>query len=493
MIFNTFSVKKLPMYDDKIKHASHIMGCKESIVLIFAFITGGILRLLSASDNLWFDEIWSVNFARSMQSFWDVFKIHHDNNHILNTLYLYFFGFGAVWSKYRLLSIITGALAVPIIGYIGFRRSFLSGLVVSVLAAFSYPLIVYSSEARGYAPAMLFALTAYAAFQYYNKERSPLILFSFWISSIAGILSHLTFFYIFAGFFISSIFRVKESLNKIINPLKELAAWHLIPSCFMVFLYLFFVKGIVIGGGESIGAGLERLSDFLSPVVGLMPGSIISIIPAFLLFIAVSAWILIAERKLSPDWIFYAVILVTVPLLAFIVPVDFFGSRYIALLLPFLYLILALILTKITSFPRFGIIICIILISLFAFGNVRRINDQLSTGRGNYLDAVKYIMYNSHSSRVSIITDHEFRNLTVIDFYKQFIPMSKEIDYISYNDILYKKKEAPEWLVMHHRFEPGFTPPISRSIEDKKYKLVKISPSANILSGWNWYIYKKQW
>ena len=484
------------MFKDKTKQPLNkmfsIIGRKEGLILILAFIIGGILRLLSAWDNLWFDEIWSVNLARSMHSFWDVFKTHHDNNHILNTIHLYYFGFGSWWPIYRLLSIITGTLAVTVIGYIGFKRSFLNGLIASFLAVFSFPLIAYSSEARGYAPAMLFALTAYAAFQNYNKKRSPVTLYAFWISSILGILSHLTFLYIFAGFFLSSIFRTKESLNKNINPFKELTFWYAVPACFMALLYLFFVKGMVIGGGEAIAPGWERLSILLSPAIGLNPWLTISGILTLTIFIAVLAWIFTAERASSPDWIFYAFTLGAIPALAAIAPVDFFSSRYLALLLPFLCLILALILTKIANLPRFGIILCIILISLFTFGNVVRINGQVSIGRGHYMDAVNYIMYNSPTPKVSITTDHKFRNSTVIDFYKQFIPMSKDIDYIPFNDILSKKADAPEWFVTHHRFEPGFTPLIFLSLGDKKYKLVKISPSANILSGWSWFIYKKQ-
>lgn len=170
----------------------------------------------------------------------------------------------------------------------------------------------------------------------------------------------------------------------------------------------------------------------------------------------------------------------------------FFNERYLALLLPFFYLILASILTRTAECPRIGVPLLIVLISLFAFVNLKNINLQLSTGRGNYLEAVRFIMNNSSSTRVSIITDHEFRNRTVIDFYKQFIPMSKDIDYISIDDILSKKANSPEWLVTHHRYEPEFIPPLSRNLTDTRYKLVSISPCSDMISGWSWFIYRKQ-
>jgi hypothetical protein len=464
---------------------------KEYIILFLAFITGGMLRFLSSTDNLWFDEIWSVNFVRSMQSSWDVLTINHDNNHILNTLYLYYFGYGDVWPRYRFLSIVTGTLSIPIMGYIGFKRGFATGIITTLLVVFSYPLIIYSSEARGYAPAIFFSLTAYLAFQNYNKQSNFISLSVFWTSCILGILSHLTFIYIFAGLFLSSVLPAKKEFNKIIF-YKRLTAWYFLPALFMTFLYLFFVKGMMIGGGESIGTITGRLADFLSPLTGLMPGSTAGIIAATLIFITVSAWILTAERKFSADWIFYALILVIVPSIAFILPFDFFSSRYLALLLPFLYLMIASMMTKLSSLSKTGMVICIAFCSLLIAGSIVRLHDQLTIGRGHYLEAVRYIMNNSPSSQVSIITDHELRNSTVINFYKQFIPLSKEIDYISVNDMISKRKEAPEWLITHHRFDPEFTPPLYGGPKDHKYKLVKISPSANMLSGWNWYIYKKQ-
>ena len=48
------------------------------------------LRLLAARGDLWLDELWSLSFARQMTSPLDVWTaIHHDNNHPLNTLYLF--------------------------------------------------------------------------------------------------------------------------------------------------------------------------------------------------------------------------------------------------------------------------------------------------------------------------------------------------------------------------------------------------------------------
>ena len=51
-----------------------------------------ILRLAAAANDLWFDEIWSLwLIARETKVPWDLFRggMRHDNNHLLNSLYLF--------------------------------------------------------------------------------------------------------------------------------------------------------------------------------------------------------------------------------------------------------------------------------------------------------------------------------------------------------------------------------------------------------------------
>ncbi|HEV8232999.1 MAG TPA: hypothetical protein VGP84_00320, partial [Gemmatimonadaceae bacterium] len=51
------------------------------------------VRVLAGTNELWLDEIWSYVLAHRLTSPVGVFTaIHHDNNHYLNTLYLYAIG-----------------------------------------------------------------------------------------------------------------------------------------------------------------------------------------------------------------------------------------------------------------------------------------------------------------------------------------------------------------------------------------------------------------
>src|SRR5437763_7200317 len=55
------------------------------------------LRVAASFDEFTLDEIWSLKFASELHSPIDVFRIHHDNNHWLNTLAMYWIGKTEYW------------------------------------------------------------------------------------------------------------------------------------------------------------------------------------------------------------------------------------------------------------------------------------------------------------------------------------------------------------------------------------------------------------
>ncbi len=165
------------------------------------------LRLLAARGDLWLDELWSLSFARQMTSPLDVWTaIHHDNNHPLNTLYLFVVvhlaGAHASPMLFRLLSLVSGAALLVVL----FRSEYEShdagaatrAWIAITLCGCSFLAILYSSEARGYAPAALCGVSAYAQVRRGRILRSAdRLLFA--ATCAAGLLSHLTFVFVYAG------------------------------------------------------------------------------------------------------------------------------------------------------------------------------------------------------------------------------------------------------------------------------------------------------
>ena len=78
------------------------------LTLLAGVTAGAVLRVWAACDDFWLDEIMSLGLAQGISHSWEILTLHHDNNHILNTLYLFLIGQQQNWVWYRILSVVTG-------------------------------------------------------------------------------------------------------------------------------------------------------------------------------------------------------------------------------------------------------------------------------------------------------------------------------------------------------------------------------------------------
>jgi len=450
-----------------------------------ATVLSATLRFWSSFDDLWIDEIWSLRFAEMLDNFWQVFSIHHDNNHILNTVYLFFFGEGTWWPRYRFFSVITGTFAVTVISWLGFKKGLWEGILAAIIAAFSIPLVLYSSEARGYAPAILFSVLAFSAFQNYGRKDNFKWALLFGVSSVLGILSHFTFFYVFVALFLSSLFYAGYDLESIRGQWKKLFIWYSVPAVFVA-VFLFSWLDIELGGGRYIASGLSRFSLFTSSALGLPQGPL-SAIAGIYVFGAAFFWIYRVERRLGSVWIFYGITVILMPVIGFLGPFPFFDPRYLALSLPFLYLALSSLLAAGIRRSGPARIVSFVLLVVFIFGNVSMLKEHLRFGRGSYMDAVFYIFSENRGKTVSIVTDNDFRNQVMINFYSRFTGSDKKVEYMPRTEPV-KDKDKPEWLIQHN-FNGSFSPPQEVSWLGKEYKLERVFKHAGVLTGWSWFIY----
>jgi hypothetical protein len=336
----------------------------------------------------------------------------------------------------------------------------------------------------------LCALGAYLALQNFHRGQNLYRAGVFWLFCVAGFLSHLTFLMVFTGFAAYSFFyEIKFASPK--KSLRNLSQLYIVPAGFIVLYEVFFIRGMAIGGGQNIQDFAGRLSVFLSSTAGVFPESALGIVLSGVMFIAVAAWIILVERKNPPDGVFFAAVVIVIPLIAFAIPWTFFGARYLAVLLPFLYLMISAMLAWIAQRNKACFVIAVALVCALVFGNIARIHDQITVGRGNYLEAVRYLMEHSTTSPVVIATDAALRNETVINFYNDFIPSAKKIYYVTGHDAWGQGQIRPEWLISHHAFDPDYVAPLYIGGGNNRYELVQIFPSANLISGWSWYLYQK--
>ncbi len=138
-------------------------GSDRALVLGIGALTiaGFVLRLFAARDDLWLDEIWSIQNLQRVRSLGGIFwRISDDNNHLLNSVWLWIVGPDAPPVIIRLEAIILGTCTIPLAAVLCARGGAVAALAGAALVAFSDLFVHYGSEARGYAGLLLMMFVA---------------------------------------------------------------------------------------------------------------------------------------------------------------------------------------------------------------------------------------------------------------------------------------------------------------------------------------------
>lgn len=455
-------------------------------LFVIALATG--LIVAAARGDLWLDEIWSIMIANSADSFPDIFsRFQHDNNHVLNTLYFFWIGNQKVLYVYRLLSIASGIGSLLLAGIIARKWGKTEPLFSLLLIGTSYPLILYFSEARGYAPAIFCALLCFGVL----KEGPPRInaykVVIFWVASILGILSHATFVIVIAALLCWFVVQEMNQHADLKTKGLRVGLYFLIPIAFFVCFYVFYIRHIQIGGGP-IYSKWDVVCRAASLVLGLPEGPFWGPLALTSAVVITAAGTVMLFREKSPDWVFYPVVLFFAPmLLVVITQPTYLYFRYFIVSIPFFYLLLGYLVSRgyrsENKRLRWSLVAIVV---IFVMAQAQRTIPLLLLGRGNYMAAVQYIISSSEKDVIGIGSDHDFRNKVLLAFYTELLPEPNRLYYIDQPDW---KKAGPDWIVTHHQ-DTFFRPPKQLAIREVgNYKLVKEFRFAGI-SGWHWFLYR---
>lgn len=462
--------------------------CLALAVLIAVF---GGLRLAASLDDFYIDEIWSFFLARQMGSLTDVFKLNHDNNHILNTAYLYFIGGephtisgSPSFLLHRLLSVVTGTVSMWLIWKIAVKKGRVEAFTALVLAGLSFPLIVYSSEARGYGPQMMFALASFLFCREYLSGRGALYAVLLWVAAVAAFLSHSSFIYIYAGLIFWSAY-VEATHRRPGQAMLRLAMLHAVPLVFLVLYYLFFLKGMVYGGGEVGGAWKEVLVT-ASMALGSGSGGPYGYISLAVIFLLSAAGLLAVRKNDSGELVFFIAAIFFVPtLIVLVMKPEFLYFRYFLVCFPFFYLLAAYALSLLYAKGAWGKAAFSAALVFFIILNLWNSTDLIRKGRGGYSEALIYMAGATEGTEIVIGSDHDFRNKLVLDFYSRFI-RDKAVVYL---DKEARQEGAAQWMI-RHSVDKAYSPPAYLFESGHRYTLARSYGFAGV-SGWSWFLYKK--
>jgi len=457
---------------------------------IVVFLAAVALRLAAVFNDLWLDEIWSLNLASLASSPIEIItKLTHDNNHPINSFYIWALGEQRSLELYRLLSVIAGAASVWIMGVIGKRYGRTESFTALVLGGFSYFLIHYSSEARGYAPAVFFALSGFLLAGEIATGKGWLHRGLFWLTVLLGLLSHSTYLFAYSGIFAWSALRSMKDRDRAGHAVMEMLKTHGIPLLFAAG-EIFWLTSLTIGGGPEY-----PLPDVILETVrftfGLWENRSLAVI-ACTVAAAVFLWeIRSLWKEKSDQWIFHLTTVFLAPTLVLLVlkPAVLF-PRYFLVCVPFFLLLLARWMSRCAGRGTPGKIFYASFLIIYCSFNLLLFGDLLRYGRGRYSMTLEYIARQTEGETITVGSDHDFRNGMLVDFYSRYLPPGKKVIYVPETGV--RPEAAPEWIITHRIATDPPSAPVHLFMlpNGSRYIFKEVFPSST-LSGFRWYLYRK--
>jgi len=466
---------------------------RRRVLLVALVALAAAVRIAAARGDLWFDEIWSLSFARELDAPWEVLtRIHHDNNHPLNTLALYLTlkaaGAHAQPIAYRLLSLVSGVAIITCLWWLerqpADRESHARGWLVAIASGLSFLALIYSSEARGYAPAALCGVVAFAIVRRDTVPFTRNRRLAFALACALGVLSHLTFVFVYAGLAAWTLVRARRADS---IAWRDWIAVHMLPAACLVGDYLVDVRKLSYGGGPPFRIG-EVVARTLSLAVNGPTAGAARNLAAGVTAAVVLVGIADLYARKDDEWVFFATAVLLAPVSVLLLyRARYLDPRYFFVLMPFFWMLAARSLARVWTRGMAGRVAAAAFAGLYVAGDVAHAAPFLRYQRGDYAAAVATVADLSAGTPITIGSDHDVRNRMLLDYYGEVLPRACQLIYVPAEAW---DRRGPEWFVTH-QFEvagPGSSPPASIAVNAVEYRLTRSFPYGGI-SGWTWHLY----
>jgi hypothetical protein len=457
------------------------------LALLLSLLLALGLMLAAASGDLWLDEIWSVQLSRTLHSPSGVFTLRHDNNHPLNTLYLYWLGQPRLQLEYRLAAVLGGLACIGMAGLASWRNwGPRESLLCVLLCATSFPILLYSSEARGYGLLMCFALGAYLAWNRCMQRARWTTILAFWTACVLGVLAQFTFVVALFAFAIGQLAADREA--GLAERISKLAGMHAVPLLFVAWWYRFFIGRLVLGGGDATDP-LAVVGSASAVLLGLPDTTGLRAL-AFAGLSAVTALGVIRMRQAGDgQWLFFACVVVLAPAILLLASLDrIVQVRYFLVSFPFFLMLAARLLGEaLRRHSRKTRALALLALAVYFAGNLQRDAFLILEGRGGYSKAIAYMLRETTQGPVLVSSDHDFRNGLVLAFHAPRQPGGDRVHYVSQAQA---SRVRPEWFLLHSQQIPYRPLPKISVSGVGVYELVRSYGYAG-LSGWSWYLYRR--
>ena len=414
-------------------------------------VASAVVRLLAAGADLWLDEIWSIELARTVSSPLDVVtRIRETNNHPLNTLWLSFTGDSTSRLWLRTPSLVFGVATVGLGGLLGASRGRLDAWIAMFLLGGSYLMIDTSAEARGYAPMAACALAAWLALETAERNRRQgrpqglgwTLLFN--ASVVLGFLFQLSFalaYAALAGGWLMARLRHRPEPRRWVG---EFMAWHALPLAVLALLYTFWVQHLAIGG--DVFPTVRVLARTAMLTVGLDGGTPFMAIGAAIAALFFVAGIVVVARSSPERAVVYAIGITLAPAAALVsMEPSFLAPRYFLASVAFFLVLVSEVLAALARSSRAGAGLTAVLLALFGLGNAVLTAPLLSPARNNVARAIAIMQEDNPGAILDIGSRFAFRDQLLLDYHAKKMAPPVSLRFWTAENW---PGRGPEWMIL---------------------------------------------
>ena len=468
-------------------------------LVALAVLVGLGLRYLGARSDLWLDEVWSLRLVAPLAHVGEVFwGISHDNNHFLNSVWLYLAGPDQSALFYRLPSILMGGLSVVCAALIGARRGQAEAVIAAALVACALPFVHYGSEARGYSGIILAMFAAVLFFDRLMDARGTSddarVISNAWLlgASIGfGALSHLTMLMMAAclgGAAVALIWQEKRVFGEAFGSTLSLFR----PSLLLLFPAMgAMAAGVMNRGTFEIGGTTPfSVSHFLEGFGGLLrftlgfPESVplALVVGTVLALLALAVWLGLLSRTHLVLVLMALVVLPGVMFVARLSNVEY--PRYFLVCAVILIVAVADLLGALWRRGGLNRPLALGVLALILAGQISPLQRLMNDGRGGYSRIVALM----GEASTAYDNNHAFKNGTMISFYAE--RQNRTPHAVSAATFCEKK---PEWYVLGGVSAAAAPEALEAGPSECRARFGKsASFGASDLSGWPVILYQRQ-
>ncbi len=466
---------------------------REAWILAAILSAAAVLRTIGISTEMWLDEVWSVRNVRSLQRWTDVLvRLRTDNNHHLNSLWLYAVRAYNSVVLFRALSFLCGVTTVAFAWAVCKRDGWRVRFVAALLFATSYLLAYYSSEARGYEAAVLMTLMALYFLQRFGEaDRWPSAA-GFWMSSALGVMAHATFIESFIGLFVWFDAHAQRTSRTLRAGTRKTALLFAPPAAFIGLFYVLSLRGVGVGGGPPF-VMTQVIASTLS-LIGGGPAAGPSVwLSGGLVGAVLALSVLDAYRHNDDRWVLSAAVGVILPAVFLIFRrTEVLFPRYFLVPIAVLLLSASVFVGRLIEHGGWRRAMGLLLVSVYAYAGTTHIWSLRQHGRGEYGVMIATLLSESREPLVTVASapdfgGHDFRNVMLVDYFAQTAAGGARLRYLRDTDY---PREGSLWMI-RESLNDAPAPKVYGDKYGNQYALAGGYHSADLV-GMTWHLYRRK-